>query len=156
MNERTTHSDDWIECPPGTLNQVVQSAAQRRRANTITKTAVIGTLSCVVVLVYSLLFTENPSQPMRYGNISCHEVQEKMNDYRAGRLPTELAQQIETHLAQCPVCQDGLADPVAEQTFAKTTSVAANPRCLCPNCSVTGRSTGFATSRHTGHPIGTL
>ena len=141
MNEKATPSDEWIDCPPGTLNQVVQHTARRRRADTMIKAAVIGTVSCVVVLAYSLLFTENPSQPMRYGNLTCQQVQEQMDDYRAGRVSQELAQQIENHLAMCESCKEGMA----EQESGRTKLVA-NDRCACPYCSSLDNTRGLAAA----------
>ena len=151
MNERTKHSDEWIDCPPGTLNQVVLHAARRRRANTMKKAVVIGTVSCVVVLAYSLLFTENPSQPMQYGNISCLEVQEQMDDYRAGRLSKELVQRIETHLAQCEACKKNLADQDMQRT-----ALVAHDRCTCPFCSPVDSTNGLAAASQLDRSVGTL
>ena len=151
MNEKATPSNEWIDCPPGTLNQIVQHAARRRRADTMMKAAVIGTVSCVVVLAYSLLFTENPSQPMHYGNLTCNQVQEQMDDYRAGRVSRELAQQIETHLAMCEACKEGMA----EQESGRTKLVV-NDSCACPYCSTVDNTRGLAAAPILERAVGTL
>ncbi|MDH3717294.1 MAG: zf-HC2 domain-containing protein [Planctomycetota bacterium] len=105
MPDEVRKSENWQGCPPGLLRGMVDArrTAQRRRQ-------LQAALSVTAVLVaagllgnWALGYLRAPSGN-QFGNIACSEVQQRMPDYRAGRLDDELAARVRIHLENCPIC----------------------------------------------------
>lgn len=105
MPDEVQKTENWQDCPSGLLRGMVdarRTARQRRQLQ--------AALSVTAILVaagllgnWAIGYLRAPSG-RQFGNIACSEVQQRMPDYRAGRLDDELAERVRIHLENCPMC----------------------------------------------------
>jgi hypothetical protein len=101
-------SDDqvWAPCTPGSLARYASQHRGRRRRVAAAKIAG-GSLVCVLAISIGWkLSHDGQLREFNFGGIACHEVQRLMPQYMMKELPAETSDKIQSHLAQCPMCQE--------------------------------------------------
>ena len=137
MNDAADRSENWDECPPGQLADLVHNLKDRRR-----KRRILGAATVVVVLVTLGIAASGlrHSEDQDFGGITCQEVQDQLKDYLAGGLDAGREEQIRQHLAECPHC--GPLDPQANTSVSPTISLRLPreqaPGCDCVSCLARG------------------
>lgn len=108
MNEINRHDEPWQACPAGTINRMAGELRSRRKTRTQRRVAVASgvgvALVAVAVGVGLSIFLQGPTE-YRFGGIACSEVRALLPEYLQGAMADrQLAQSIDQHLAECPVC----------------------------------------------------
>jgi hypothetical protein len=103
MSSKTSNQDAWQRCPSGELSRMVGRIGLKRRRRVLTQTVAVA----VVVLlggVTAWQFFPN-THDFSYGDITCSEIEDELQQYLAHRLPAGRAEQFRLHLEQCPRCK---------------------------------------------------
>ena len=109
MGKHQQESTPWEDCQGGELQQMVDRQLQKQRSRRIANlaggTAVL--LGCVLVgWMLGSFFDHSSSGQFDHGGLLCHEVGPLLNDYQAGTLDDQRAQQVKAHLEQCDHCRE--------------------------------------------------
>lgn len=131
MNENSNHTESWAPCTPGTLQTFGRHAkVQRRLHGAARATGIAVVLLCVTGLTVWSVGRFTGEREHYFGGIACHEVRANLEAYAMGTLSDELAKRIETHLRECPACQEFMKQ-MNQQASTDTTHVV---NCSCPHC----------------------
>lgn len=136
MPPKPNTSEAWMPCPRGSLGQFARREQTRQRRRFLVK---VSGVAAVVALGGGVGFwTLRPpgrSEP-NFGGVTCTEVRTNAMAMMAGTLPAELMQKIQTHLSQCPECQEFLKKMRANAGNLKVSAADARHRepCGCPQC----------------------
>ena len=114
MNPNAVGSEEWEECPKGTL----QSFANRSRRQRTMKRAAWATPLTLVLLVWAGLLP-SPFSP-KSSALACDQVVELLPEYASNSLSANRRAQVEQHLKKCPFCAEKL------RTIRSTQSVVEN------------------------------
>ena len=143
MNQNQPQDEGWQACPTGTLNQVIHHGQMKRRMNTLGKVTAIGTVSCLLLVVYALVFT-SPAQTVVPGDLTCTEVLELLDDFKSGQVSPDLAVRVQEHLDKCVACREHLTVHASVESVVDTAN-----KCVCRHCRFRSRHdsrTLFASS----------
>ena len=126
-SQESGNDETWQPCRPGEIAGMVQRIRDRRRAASLAKAtgAAAMLLAGVAIWQFSGLH-EAPSA----ADMTCGEVMESLDDYRAGRVDEEKARRIEAHLADCPQCSERFqeSDPEASRSRPGDRLISSRPR----------------------------
>lgn len=113
MNPNSARSDEWEECPKGTL----QALAKRSQQQPTLKRA---TWAIPLTLVMLLALGALISFPFSWNTttLSCDQVVKLLPTYASNTLSVTQRAQVERHLKKCPLCAEKL------RTIQTTPSVA--------------------------------
>lgn len=136
MPSKPNTSEAWMPCPRGSLGQFARREQTRQRRRFLVKAS---SVAAVVVLgggVGFWAFGPRGSSEPNFGGVTCTEVRTNAMAMMAGTLPADLMQRIQTHLSQCPDCQEFLKKMKAETGNRKMSSADDRHRepCGCPQC----------------------
>ena len=98
-------SEDWQSCPPGELRRLsdtVRTRERRRVLNQVARTtAGVFLLGIGGYVAWDL--ADSNAQGLS-GGLACQEVMGRLEDYRTGRLSSQMARRVAVHLNECPNC----------------------------------------------------
>ena len=111
MNPSAAGSEEWEDCPKGTL----QSLANRsRRQRTLKRAAWAIPLTLVMLLGWSG-WLPSPFSP-NSSALACDQVVKLLPDYASNSLSATRRAQVEQHLKKCPFCAEKLKTIRAAQS----------------------------------------
>ena len=101
------NADDWNDCSPGEVRQMVQRLRAENRIHQIRQTtsaAVVVTM--VLISGYFIKQAVLPSESdQKIAGIYCSEVRKLGKDYMTDKLDENKSAQIKNHLADCESCR---------------------------------------------------
>jgi hypothetical protein len=134
MNVNANRTDKWTPCAPGELQTFGRKAKAQSRLRGMTRVAgaavVVLCVGGLTVWSVSRLTGERENY---FGGIACHEVRANLEAYAMGTLSAELTERLETHLSECPACQEFRKLMSQQQVSTESSHTA---RCSCPHCRV--------------------
>ena len=118
MNPNAASSDEWEDCPKGTL----QSVANRSRRQWTTKRAAWAIPLTLVMLLAWTGWLPSPFSSKSSG-LACDQVVKLLPDYASNSLSTTRRAQVEQHLKKCPFCAEKLRAIQAAQSVVEKSVV---------------------------------
>lgn len=118
MNPNAASSDEWEDCPKGTLQSV---ANRSRRQRTIKRAAWAIQLTLVMLLAWTGWLPSPFSA--KSGGLACDQVVKLLPDYASNSLSATQRAQVEQHLKKCPFCAEKLRAIQAAQSVAENSVV---------------------------------
>jgi len=107
MISDSNNKETWEACPPGTLQAYARTAkAKRQRRNVVRATGAVAAIVCMIGLTLWSVGRFSGEHQYYFGGIACRDVRSNLEAFASGTLPEEMADRIETHLAECPACQE--------------------------------------------------
>ena len=123
MNPNAVSSDEWEDCPKGTL----QSVANRSRGQrTIKRAAWAIPLTLVMMLAWAGWLPSPFSS--KSDELACDQVVKLLPDYASSSLSPTRRAQVEQHLKKCPFCADKLK--AIQATLAVVENSMVNRDCI--------------------------
>ena len=144
MNSNSVSSDEWEDCPKGTLHAL---AKRSQRQRTMKRATWAIPLTFVMLLALggwlSLPFSWNTT------TLSCDQVVKLLPAYASNTLAATQGAQVERHLKKCPLCAEKLRTiqatlsvavrsggsirlyPVADRSLRSVVLNRAGPKSLC-------------------------
>lgn len=113
MNPSAVGSEEWEDCPKGTL-QSLANRIQRRR----TMKRAAWTIPLTLMLLAWAGWLSSPFNPNSSG-LACDQVVKLLPDYAANSLSNARQRQVEQHLKKCPLCAEKLKTIRATQSVAR-------------------------------------
>ncbi len=117
MNLNSVGSDEWEDCPKGTLQAL---AKRSQRQQTLKRATWAVPLSLVMLLALggwlSLPFSGNTT------TLSCDQVVKLLPTYASNKLSVRERAQVERHLKKCPICAEKLRTIQTTQSVAEISS----------------------------------
>ncbi len=119
MNQKQANTDNWEDCPAGTL-QALASRSRHRR----TMKRAAWAIPLTLVMLLSLAWSGWLPSPFNLNSatLACDQVVELLPAYASNSLSAAQQAQVEKHLKKCPLCAAKL------RTLQATQSVAELPR----------------------------
>ncbi len=96
--------EHWKSCPPGELNRLGMRLRGRRRQQQVVRST--AALAAVLLLGLGLWTLRPGPTEYHFAGISCSKVQDLAMAYANQDLETDLTDQVESHVEQCPHCQE--------------------------------------------------
>ncbi len=102
MNPSVVGSEEWEDCPKGTLQYL---ANRSRRQRTMKRAAWATPLTLVALLAWAGWL---PSPFPKSGGLACDQVVKLLPDYASDSLSASRRAEVEQHLKKCPFCTEKL------------------------------------------------
>lgn len=118
MNPNVVRSDEWEDCPKGTLRSLANHSRQKRTMRHVAR-AIPLTLA---VLLAAAMWLPSPFDS-NAGAMFCDQVVSLLPDYAANTLPADERAQVERHLKKCPFCAEKLRAIRATQSVVEDSVV---------------------------------
>ena len=118
MNPNAVSSDEWEDCPKGTLQSV---ANRSRRQRTIKRAAWAIPLTLVMLLAWAGWLPSPFSS--KSSALACDQVVKLLPDYASNSLSVTRRAQVEQHLKKCPFCAEKLRTIQATQSVVENSTV---------------------------------
>ena len=118
MNPNAVSSEEWEDCPKGTLQAL---ANRSRRQRTMKRAAWVIPLTLVVLLAWAG-WLPSPLSP-KSSALACDQVVKLLPDYASNSLSTTRRAQVEQHLKKCPFCTEKLSIIRATQSVVENSTV---------------------------------
>lgn len=118
MNLNTVSTDEWEDCPKGTL----QSVANRSRRQRTTKRAAWAIPLTLVMLLAWAGWLPSPFSS-KSSALACDQVVKLLPDYASNSISTTRRAQVEQHLKKCPFCAEKLRTIQATQSVVENSLV---------------------------------
>ena len=116
MNRKNLTSNDWADCPPGTLRGFAGKQRQQKQLRRLALggSTVVALLLLAVTLRGFLVDGFSTGEP-NFGGVTCSVVRSKIQLYHQQKLDPALTASIRQHLSECGHCQRDLHPPAAKQ-----------------------------------------
>ncbi len=118
MNPNTVSTDEWEDCPKGTL----QSVANRSRRQRTKKRAAWAIPLTLVMLLAWAGWLPSPFSS-KSSALACDQVVKLLPDYASNSLSTTRRAQVERHLKKCAFCAEKLRTIQATQSVVENSVV---------------------------------
>lgn len=116
MNPNNVSSEEWEDCPKGTLQSLAKRSRHRR---SLKHAALIAGLSLVALLAWGG-WLPSPFTSTS-GTLACDQVVVLLPAYASGSLSATQRTQVEQHLKKCPFCSERLRAIQTTQTVSALT-----------------------------------
>ena len=107
-------SDQWDECPAGTLSRMVAERSKRKRRALLDGT-VRGSVGLLVVIGGLVTMSILLSQATSDAAMTCEQAAQLFALYHDETLESDSHQQVETHLRECPHCREAYRQLYAQE-----------------------------------------
>ena len=112
MNPKLVSTDNWEDCPAGTLQALAKRSRQRR-----TMKSAAWAIPLTLVMLLSLVWSGNLPSPFNLNSatLACDQVVNLLPAYASKSLSATQRAQIDKHLKKCPLCAEKLRTIQAAQ-----------------------------------------
>lgn len=100
-----TFENDWANCAPGEINQMVQRMKTRRFLSMVRRDATVLTGLMVALFSGYFYFGVLPETQIDLGGIYCYQVQPLAEQLLTGQLDAETRQKVQRHIRYCEHCR---------------------------------------------------